>query len=253
MLSYPDSRNGNRVSFWPVTEYKLLRKRSATRPLLSKANLHDQTNAACYTRGHAGASRMKPFEMGPGGGNSITALLQQLSEGNRNVEAELIPQIYGELRQLAARYMRHERRNHTLQPTALVHEAYERLIQQPQIPWQNRAHFFATASQLMRHILVDHARKRQAAKRGGIQQQVTLDEAILPVTDHSVDVLALHEALERLARFDARQSRIVELHFFGGLTFEEIAEVLNMSERTVKGDWSMARAWLKGELASKQL
>ena len=206
----------------------------------------------CYTRVHAGTLRMKPFEQGPGGDNSITALLQQLSEGNRNVEAELIPQIYGELRQLAARYMRGERRNHTLQPTALVHEAYERLIQQPQIPWQSRAHFFATASQMMRHILVDYARTRQAAKRGGIKQQVTLDDAVHPATDQSVDVLALHEALERLAKFDVRQSRIVELHFFGGLTFEEIAEVLNVSERTVKRDWSMARAWLKGELASKR-
>jgi RNA polymerase sigma-70 factor (ECF subfamily) len=184
--------------------------------------------------------------------NSITALLQQLSEGNREVEADLIPQIYPELRQLAARYMRRERRNHTLQPTALVHEAYERLVQQPQIPWQSRAHFYATASQLMRHILVDHARTRQAAKRGGVQHQVTLDDAILPTADPSVDILALHEALERLAKFDARQSRIVELHFFGGLTFEEIALVLDVSDRTVKRDWSMARAWLKGELSSKQ-
>jgi RNA polymerase sigma factor (TIGR02999 family) len=191
----------------------------------------------------------KPEQVGE---NSITALLQQLSEGNREVEADLIPQIYPELRQLAARYMRRERRNHTLQPTALVHEAYERLVQQPQIPWQSRAHFYATASQLMRHILVDHARTRQAAKRGGVQHQVTLDDAILPTADPSVDILALHEALERLAKFDARQSRIVELHFFGGLTFEEIALVLDVSDRTVKRDWSMARAWLKGELSSKQ-
>jgi RNA polymerase sigma-70 factor (ECF subfamily) len=195
---------------------------------------------------------MKSFKPESVGDKSITALLQQLSEGNREVEADLIPQIYPELRQLAARYMRRERRNHTLQPTALVHEAYERLVQQPQIPWQSRAHFYATASQLMRHILVDHARTRQAAKRGGIQHQVTLDEAILPTADQSIDILALHEALERLAKFDARQSRIVELHFFGGLTFEEIALVLDVSDRTVKRDWSMARAWLKGELSSKQ-
>ncbi|WP_263350424.1 sigma-70 family RNA polymerase sigma factor [Acidicapsa acidisoli] len=196
---------------------------------------------------------MKPLKPDSGDGNSITALLQQLSEGNREVEAALIPQIYPELRQLAARYMRHERRNHTLQPTALVHEAYERLVQQPQIPWQNRAHFYASASQLMRHILVDHARTRQAAKRGGIQHQVTLDEALLPEAGQSADILAVHEALERLARFDARQSRIVEMHFFGGLTFEEMASVLGVSDRTVKRDWSMARAWLKGELTSKQL
>jgi len=186
-------------------------------------------------------------------GNSITALLHQLSEGNREVEADLIPQIYPALRELAARYMRHERQNHTLQPTALVHEAYERLVQQPQIPWQSRAHFYATASQLMRHILVDHARTRQAAKRGGIQHQVTLDEALLPEAGQSVDILALHEALERLTRFDARQARIVEMHFFGGLTFDEMASVLGVSDRTVKRDWSMARAWLKGELTSKNL
>jgi RNA polymerase sigma factor (TIGR02999 family) len=195
---------------------------------------------------------MKDIQPEAGGENSITALLQQLSEGNREVEANLIPQIYPALRQLAARYMRNERGNHTLQPTALVHEAYARLVQQPQIPWQSRAHFFATASQLMRHILVDHARSRQAAKRGGILQHVTLDEALLPATGQTADILALHEALERLATFDARQSRIVEMHFFGGLTFEEMALVLHVSERTVKRDWSMARAWLKGELTSKR-
>jgi RNA polymerase sigma-70 factor (ECF subfamily) len=195
---------------------------------------------------------MKDSKPESDGENSITALLHQLSEGNRDVEADLIPQIYPELRQLAARYMRRERRNHTLQPTALVHEAYERLVQQPQIPWQSRAHFYATAAQLMRNILVDHARARQAAKRGGIQHQVTLDETVLSTTDQSVDILALHEALERLTKYDARQSRIVELHFFGGLTFEEIALVLCVSDRTVKRDWSMARAWLKGELASKR-
>lgn len=195
---------------------------------------------------------MNAMQPEPGGENSITALLQQLSEGHREVEADLIPQIYPALRQLAARYMRNERGNHTLQPTALVHEAYARLVQQPKIPWQSRAHFFATASQLMRHILVDHARSRLAAKRGGIFQQVTLDEAIVPAAGQTADILALHEALERLTTFDARQARIVEMHFFGGLTFEEMALVLDVSERTVKRNWSMARAWLKGELTSKQ-
>jgi RNA polymerase sigma-70 factor (ECF subfamily) len=195
---------------------------------------------------------MKAIQPGPGGENSITALLQELSEGNREVEAVLIPQIYPALRQLAARYMRNERGNHTLQPTALVHEAYARLVQQPQIPWQSRAHFYATASQLMRYILVDHARSRLAAKRGGFLQHVTLDEALVPAMGQTADILALHDALDRLAAFDARQSRIVEMHFFGGLTFEEMALVLHVSERTVKRDWSMARAWLKGELTSKQ-
>lgn len=194
---------------------------------------------------------MKDLKLEPGGENSITALLHQLSAGNREAEADLVPQIYGELRRLAACYMRRERQNHTLQPTALVHEAYERLIQQPQISWQSRAHFYASASQLMRHILVDYARKRQAEKRGGVQKQVTLDETVLTATDNTVDMLVLHEALERLGSFDERQERIVELHFFGGLSFEEIAMVLNISERTAKRDWSMARAWLKGELTSK--
>jgi RNA polymerase sigma factor (TIGR02999 family) len=186
----------------------------------------------------------------PGGSdNSITALLAELSAGNRDVESRLIPQVYGELRRLAANYMRSERGNHTLQPTALVNEAYTRLVQQPQIPWQSRAHFFATASHLMRHILVDHARARRAGKRGGLQRQVTLDDALLPSSQRTMDVLILDEALENLAQFDPRQARIVELHFFGGLTFAEIALVLKVAERTVKRDWSMARAWLKGELS----
>jgi RNA polymerase sigma-70 factor (ECF subfamily) len=184
-----------------------------------------------------------------GSDNAITALLAELSAGNREVEARLIPQVYGELRRLAAHYMRSERGNHTLQPTALVNEAYTRLVQQPQIPWQSRVHFFATASHLMRHILVDHARARSAGKRGGLQRQITLDDALLPSSDRTIDVLILNEALENLAQFDPRQARIVELHFFGGLTFAEIALILNVTERTIKRDWSMARAWLKGELS----
>lgn len=181
--------------------------------------------------------------------NSITAMLGQLTAGNRDVEAQLIPQIYEELRRLARNFMWQERGNHTLQPTALVHEAYARLIQQTQVPWQNRAHFFAAASQLMRHILVDHARARRADKRGGVQQQVTLEDVMIEAPDRSIDVLALHEAIERLAALDARQAKVVELHFFGGLTFEEIALVLSVSERTAKSDWSMARAWLRVELS----
>jgi RNA polymerase sigma factor (TIGR02999 family) len=185
----------------------------------------------------------------PDSDNSITALLAQLSAGNRKAEALLIPQIYEELRRLARQYMRRERVNHTLQPTALVHEAYAQLVQLPQVSWQSRAHFFAAASNVMRHILVDHARARTADKRGGIQHQVTLDDALLAANNRSIDVLALHEAIERLEKFDERQARVVELHFFGGLTFEEIALVLNIAVRTAKRDWSMARAWLKGELS----
>ncbi len=184
-------------------------------------------------------------------GDSITALLAKVSAGKREAEAQLIARVYQELRRLARHYMRLERGNHTLQPTALVHEAYVRLVHQPQIPWQSRTRFFATAAQLMRHILVDHARAHRARKRGGIQKQVTLDEALLPSFNQSIDVLALHEAIERLAACDARQARVVELRSFGGLSFQEIALVLKIGERTVKLDWSMARAWLKGELSKK--
>lgn len=184
--------------------------------------------------------------------HSISGLLFQVSQGNRDAEALLMTQVYGELRRLARHYMRSERVNHTLQPTALVNEAYLQLIGQPGVSWQSRAHFFAAAAQLMRHILVDHARGHKAGKRGGGQQQVTLDENLLASEDRSIDVLALHEALEKLAQLDARQARVVELHFFGGLTFDEIAYVLETSERTVKREWTMARAWLRLEL-SKEL
>lgn len=181
--------------------------------------------------------------------SSVTALLTQLSAGNRDAGARLIPQVYDDLRRVAAAYMRRERMGHTLQPTALVHEAYAQLIDHPNLHWESRAHFLATAAQVMRHVLIDHARARRANKRGGILHQVTLDEALLPSNDHSIDILALHQALERLTGFDPRQGRVVELHFFGGLTFEEIAFVLGISERTAKREWSMARAWLRTELA----
>jgi RNA polymerase sigma factor (TIGR02999 family) len=183
---------------------------------------------------------------------SITALLTQLSDGNRDVEAQLIPQIYDDLHRIAVLYMRTERRNHTLQPTALVNEAYYRLVQRPQMPWKCRAQFFATAAKLMRHILVDHARKRKAERRGGDRRQVTLDDAFLPTEEKTLDILVLNDLLERLAEFDERQARILEQHLFGGLTFDEIGEVLHISERTVKRDWSMACAWLKGELSNNR-
>ena len=153
-------------------------------------------------------------------------------------------QVYGELRKLARRYMHAERPDHTLQATALVNEAYLRLMAQQGATWQDRAHFFAAAAQLMRHILVDHARAHKAGKRGGEQHQVTLTEGLAAEESKSIEVLALNEALEKLGRVDPRQARVVELHFFGGLTFAEIAYVLETSERTVKRDWTMARAWL---------
>lgn len=182
-------------------------------------------------------------------GEPITALLVKLSEGNRDVEARLAPRVYAELRRAAARQMRRERANHTLQPTALVNEAWVRLMDLPDRSFANRAHFFAVASLLMRQILVDHARKRLAGKRGGMQQQVTLKEPLIATHHDPVEVLALDQALERFQAIDARGTRILELHFFGGLSFEEIAHVLDISTRTVKRDWSMARAWLQDELS----
>lgn len=187
-----------------------------------------------------------------GADGSITYLLAEFSQGNRNVEGELAELVYADLRRLAARYMRRERGNHTLQATALVNEAWARLADAPNVGWQDRAHFFAIAAHNMRQILVDHARRRRAAKRGGIQQQITLDDNLAGQQQNAVDLLALNEALERLKAMDARACRIVELHSFGGLSFEEMALVLEVSPRTIKRDWSMARAWLHGELAKSR-
>jgi RNA polymerase sigma-70 factor, ECF subfamily len=164
-------------------------------------------------------------------------------------QESLAPSLYRELHNLAARKMRFERANHTLQPSALVNEAYVRLAETSSSIWQDRAHFLATAARVMRHILVDHARSHGADKRGAGAVQVTLDENVLQTPKHTIDILALHEALERLSKLDARQGRIVELHFFGGLSFEEIASVLQVSERTVKRDWAMARIWLFKEVS----
>src|ERR1700733_12128260 len=179
-------------------------------------------------------------------GETITALLFELSRGNRDVEARLAPRVYSELRRAAARHMRRERANHTLQATALVNEAWLRLMEQPNRSWESRAQFFAVASRLMRQILVDHARRRLADKRGGAWQQVTLIDSLPASNDAAqhgpMDILALDEALERFRTIDARGSRILELHFFGGLSFDETALVLEVSTRTVKRDWSMARA-----------
>lgn len=162
-----------------------------------------------------------------------------------------MPLVYNELRRLAGRYMRGERADHTLQPTALVHEAYPRLIGQHEVAWQNRSHFYGVAARLMRNILVDHARARQAHKRGGQEQKVTFDEALEFAGGERTDVLALDEALSRLAQRDPRQARIVELRFFGGLSENEAAEVLGISVRTVKRDWAVARAWLYREIGER--
>jgi RNA polymerase sigma factor (TIGR02999 family) len=177
----------------------------------------------------------------------VTRLLQSWSGGEKEALNELVPIIHGELRRLAAACLRRERRDHTLQPTALVHESYLRLVDQTQVECRNRAQFFAIAANLMRQILVDHARHHRAAKRGG-GNKVALEEAAGVAQQREVDLVALDEALVDLARLDPRQSRVVELRFFGGLTEDEIADVLDVSPITVKRDWRIARAVLHHQL-----
>jgi len=180
---------------------------------------------------------------------SVTRLLVDWSKGDAKALDELMPIVYRELRRLAGSYLRRERPAHTLQPTALVNEAYLKLIDQRNAKWQNRAQFFGVAAQLMRRILVDHARQHQAAKRGGSdQQRLSITSAEKIAQQPAVDLLALHEALEELATLDAQQERIVELRFFGGLSIEETAEVLGVGHATVERDWKMARAWLRLKL-----
>ena len=178
----------------------------------------------------------------------VTQLLLAWSKGDRDALEGLIPVVYGELRRIATRYLRHERVGHTLQPTALVHEAYFKLIQQDHAHWQNRAQFFGVAAQLMRRILVDHARTHAAAKRGGGVPPVTLIDAADASPPFALDVIALDEALTRLTAVYPEQGRLVELRFFGGLTIEETAEALGLSPATVKRQWAVARAWLLHDL-----
>ena len=178
----------------------------------------------------------------------VTQLLLAWDDGDRHALENLVPVVYGELRRIAARYLRHERENHTLQPTALVHEAYLKLIDQRRVRWQNRAQFFGVAAQLMRRILVDHARTRDAAKRGGGVRPVTLVDAAGASPGRGVDVLALDEALTRFTSLYPEQGRLVELRFFGGLTIEETGEAMNISPATVKRQWAVARAWLLSSL-----
>ena len=171
-------------------------------------------------------------------------------DGERQSLDSLLPIVYQELRRLAASYLRRERPGQTLQPTALVHEAYLRLMKDRPERWQNRAHFCAIAAHSMRQILIEKARARGALKRGGGRPRVTLDEALVGGGEQSIDLVALDEALERLAAIDAEQARLVELRFFGGLTVEETAETLGISPATVKRHWTVARAWLARELSS---
>ncbi|MDQ3010130.1 MAG: sigma-70 family RNA polymerase sigma factor [Acidobacteriota bacterium] len=178
----------------------------------------------------------------------ISRLLHRWSQGDRVALDELLPLVYDELRRVAHRYMAQQAPGHALQTTALIHEAYLRLAGQEEKQWENRAHFFGVAAQAMRHILVDYARAQLRDKRGGGAQQVSLDEALTLGPERGAELVALDDALVELAKLDERQSRIVELRFFGGLTEAEIAEVLQISVRTVSGDWSLARAWLLREL-----
>ena len=180
--------------------------------------------------------------------SEVTQLLQQWSDGRQDALDRLLPQIYAQLRRLAASYLRRERRDHTLQATALIHEAFVKLIDQRAVRWQSRAHFFGIAAQAMRRILVDHARAHQAAKRGDGERPVSLDDVAVIGAMPDVELLALHEVLTRLEALDPRQSRLVELRFFGGLTLEETAEVLQISPATVGREWTLAKAWLYAEL-----
>lgn len=178
----------------------------------------------------------------------VTSLLKKLADGNDQAARELIPVVYKELHRLAVGHLRRERRDHTLQPTALVHEAYIKLVAQRETDWQSRTHFFAVASKLMRRILVDYARRHLRAKRGGAQTKVSLEGVDL-ASPHPPDaMLAVDESLTRLEQLDARQARIVELRYFGGLTIEEAAQVLQISATTVRREWTSAKAWLYGEL-----
>lgn len=191
--------------------------------------------------------RQPPADTPP---SDITRMLQAWGDGDRSVGEQLLPAIYSELHRLASRAMRRESSPHTLQPTALINEAYLRLQDQQRVHWRSRAHFFGVAAQMMRRILVDHARSRLAEKRGGGERFITLDDRHgLPDDAGSVDVMELHDALERLAELDPLQARLVELRYFGGLSIEETADALEMSPATVKREWVIARAWLKRELS----
>lgn len=181
----------------------------------------------------------------------VTELLRRWSGGDVAARESLVPLVYDELRRLARYYLASQRSDHTLQSTAIVHEAYLRLAGRDNVHWENRSHFFAVAAQLMRRILVDHARKRNAAKRGGAQLTLLVDEAVEPSSQRELDLVALDDALKALAELDERQSRIVELRFFGGLSIEDTSRLLEISPATVKREWSTARAWLYEEISGR--
>jgi RNA polymerase sigma factor (TIGR02999 family) len=183
--------------------------------------------------------------------HEITQLLAEWSDGNQTALDKLYPLVYDELHRMARRYMNREHQGHTLQTTALINEAYVRLVDQKHVHWANRAHFFAISAQIMRRILIDHARRHAYAKRGGGAEKISLDETAMVAKDRAPDLLVLDEALNRLAEIDPRRGQVVELRYFGGLNNEEIAGVLKISENTVTRDWNMARAWLYQELSGR--
>jgi RNA polymerase sigma factor (TIGR02999 family) len=184
--------------------------------------------------------------------HGVTLLLKAWSGGEHEALEQLLQVVYHELHRLAHRYMARERHGHTLQSTALVHEAYQRLVDLQDVNWQNRAHFYAVSAQLMRRILVDYARSRSYSKRGGELRRVALNEAVAVFRDRRNDVVALDDALRTLARIDARKAQVVELRFFGGLSIPETAEVLHVSPDTVLRDWRLAKAWLLRELSNRK-
>jgi RNA polymerase sigma factor (TIGR02999 family) len=183
----------------------------------------------------------------------LTQLLVDWGKGDTKALDGLMPLVYDELHRIASRYLRRERQGHTLQATALINEAYLRIVDQNRVNWQSRAHFFGVAAQMMRRILVDHARSHLYAKRGGGAQKLALDEAIATPQERDLDLVALDDALTTLAEIDPQQGRIIELRYFGGLTIEETAEALSISPATVKRDWTMAKAWLYGEISNRFL
>lgn len=180
----------------------------------------------------------------------VTQLLKHAQTGDRDALDRLLPMVYDELRKLASYQLRRERSNHTLQPTALVHEAYLRLVNQREVQWQDRAHFFGLAAQMMRRILVNHALAHKAEKRGGKEAVISLDEVVAFAAEREVNLVLLDEALARLAEIDPSQAKIVELRFFGGLTVEEVAEVMKISTATVKREWRTAKAWLFAQISN---
>ena len=181
--------------------------------------------------------------------HEVTQILHDWSGGDRAAPERLMPFVYDELRRLARAFLSRERGGHTLQPTALVHEAYVRLVDQTRVDWQNRAHFYGIAASMMRRVLIDHARAHITGKRGGAAIHLSLDDVQLPIEQRAAGLLALDEALERLAAMDERKCRVVEMRFFGGMTDEEIAESLGVTTRTVLRDWKKARLWLYRELS----